>query len=188
MNRYTLLKEIADYTTTDPQELEMVAETLHFVREQVQCFERELLIGHVTGSAWVLNPQKTHVLLMHHRKLDKWLQPGGHCDGDPDVLAVAKKETGEETSLITITETGKIFDIDAHVIPAKNGVPEHKHYDIRYILLAEMSDEILPSNTEAKSVRWVKLNDVSNYTADASIMRMVYKTVSANQKLLPPNL
>lgn len=163
----------------------MLKNTISFIEQHPDCFKRELRIGHVTGSAWILNPSKTHALLMHHQKLDKWFQPGGHCDGDPDVLHVAQKEAEEETGLPVKTLTNVIFDVDTHIIPTRKDVPEHTHYDIRYVFIADMDAEELGPNAEAKALRWIKLEDIHQYNNSPSILRMVQKTIGwilLNQK------
>lgn len=163
----------------------MLKNTISFIEQHPDCFKRELLIGHVTGSAWILNPAKTHALLMHHQKLDKWFQPGGHCDGDADVLHVAQKEAEEETGLSVKALTNVIFDVDTHIIPTRNDIREHTHYDIRYVFIADMDAEELGSNAEAKAVRWIKLEDIHQYNNTPSILRMVQKTIGwilLNQK------
>ena len=79
---------------TDPREAAMTAEIIRFVEEHTDCLLRTCVPGHLTGSAWIVDALRRRVLLAHHRKLDKWLQPGGHADGDPDLLAVALRERG----------------------------------------------------------------------------------------------
>ncbi|MEM1138225.1 MAG: NUDIX hydrolase, partial [Bacteroidota bacterium] len=134
------------------------------------------LMGHVTASSWILDYNHQHVLLIHHSKLDKWLQPGGHTDGNPDVNTVALKEAEEETGLPSIISFGEeIFDIDIHDIPARKEVPAHKHYDIRFIFEADIRDEPV-KNHESKDLKWIALDEVSKYTTETSIVRMVQKT------------
>src|SRR5215510_11521790 len=98
----------------------MTAALRQFVAANPNCFERSLQIGHVTGSAWIVDLDRTHALLTHHRKLNKWLQLGGHADGDPDILRVALREAREESNLDAIRPVSEnIFDVDIHVIPAR---------------------------------------------------------------------
>jgi ADP-ribose pyrophosphatase len=176
MKRDPVLRLLLMYNTHDQEEKWMTADTVQFIKQNPDCFERSLLIGHVTGSGWIVNRARTHTLLMHHKKLDKWFQPGGHCDGDPDVQAVALKEAVEETGLAVSAVNNHIFDVNNHIIPRRNDIPEHTHYDIRFLLEAEMTAGDLPSNSEALAVRWIDLNEVHLYNNSRSIMRMVEKT------------
>ena len=92
MHRETLVRLLQDYNPQDIEELESRVRMLDFIAQYEDCFERTLEIGHITGSAWILSKDGSKALLLHHAKLDRWLQLGGHCDGDSDVLAVAIKE------------------------------------------------------------------------------------------------
>lgn len=175
MNRSFLLDLLSAHNTDDAAELEMLKETIAFVKANGNCFDRELLVGHVTGSAWIVNPERTHALMMHHKKLNCWFQPGGHCDGDPDVQAVAAKEALEETGLVVSPLSSAILDVDVHVIPERKAVPEHKHYDIRFLFSAKMDREVLDNNEEANEVRWIELDKVYLYNETDSIGRLVRK-------------
>lgn len=178
MKRNSLLALLSSYTTSDMQESEMVKETQKFVTENVDCFERSLASGHVTASACVVSEEGDLILLMHHRKLDRWFQPGGHCDGDPDVMGVAKKEVEEETGVtdITLLNPG-VFDVDIHLIPANSKDPAHYHYDIRFLFQAD-ANRPLTINSESKELRWVPLREVVKLNDSPSIMRMVSKVIS----------
>jgi 8-oxo-dGTP pyrophosphatase MutT (NUDIX family) len=176
MERQSLLDKLRVYTGATDEERRMVTDTINFVERNPMCFERSLLEGHVTGSAWIVNSSRTHVLLIHHKKLDKWFQPGGHCDGNSDVLAVAMKEATEETGLTVKPVRRSVFDVDNHVIPARGEVPEHVHYDIRFLLEADAAEDV-KLNREVKAIRWVPLADTGIYNASESIMRMARKQV-----------
>ena len=118
MHRNILLTLLKNHNSIDPQEAIFTEQITEFVQENPDCFERSLLIGHVTGSAWIVDKSRQFTLLTHHRKLDEWFQTGGHCDGDSDVLTVALKEAQEETGLSDIQILNSdIFDIDIHEIP-----------------------------------------------------------------------
>lgn len=153
----------------------MRARLAEFVSTYENCFERTLLIGHVTGSAWIVDRDRTHVLLTHHRKLDKWLQLGGHADGDSDVLRVAMREAEEESGLTTLQPVHReIFDVDIHLIPLRKTEPEHFHYDVRYALEADRAEPIRVSD-ESHDLRWVPVDEVAGLTAEESVLRMVRK-------------
>jgi 8-oxo-dGTP pyrophosphatase MutT (NUDIX family) len=177
--RASLEADLARHQPFDPHELEMLKRISAFVGEHADCFERSLLVGHVTGSAWVLDEAREYALLIHHAKLDKWLQPGGHCDGDSDVLRVAMREAEEETGVARLVPllSGAIFDVDAHDIPARKDVPAHVHYDIRYAFEADRSAP-LQISAESKGLRWVALDRIAELNTDESVLRMVRKTAS----------
>ena len=154
---------------------------LEFLDLYENCFERECVPGHFTASAWLLSHDLKYVLLTHHAKLDKWLQLGGHCDGDPNLLEVALKEAKEESGLSHIEVlSSDIFDIDVHLIPAYKQELAHLHYDVRFLLRAS-NTTLFVKNSESKELRWCS-NDLNLFpTRDASILRMLKKW----QMLLP---
>ncbi len=175
MHRKPLPDQLYEYSQRHPEESAVVSRFIEFVETQPECFERSLAFGHITGSAWVVNRDGTEVLLTHHRKLDCWLQLGGHADGDPDILSVATKEAEEESGLTDFTPVGEgIFDIDIHPIPARSNEPAHLHYDVRYVLRANGSIDFTVSE-ESHDLRWVPLEEVKNLTTEPSMARMVEK-------------
>jgi 8-oxo-dGTP pyrophosphatase MutT (NUDIX family) len=176
MKRSSLLSLLDAYRPADSLEQDMYLETIQFVKDNPECFERYLQAGHVTASGWVVSPDHDQVLLMHHRKLDRWFQPGGHCDGDPDVLHVAEKEVEEETGAYNLKQAKEgIFDVDVHLIPANSKDPAHYHYDIRFVFEADPKEELVINN-ESKDVRWIPLEEVKLQNDSESLMRMVRKT------------
>ena len=113
-------------------------------------------------------------LLVHHRKLDKWLQPGGHCDPGETALEAALRETWEETGVsASALSPNRLFDIDIHRIPARADAPAHLHYDARYILVAEPG--ITATSHESHAVEWVSLEEALRRNPEQSIARMVAK-------------
>lgn len=173
--RSQLLRLLRAHTPWDGREAAMLSRIIAFVETREECFERTLLEGHVTGSAWVVNPERTHALLVHHRRLDRWLQPGGHCDGNPDVLATALREVLEETGIAAQPVTPAVFDVDAHDIPARGAEPAHVHYDIRFLAEAPLSEQPVVS-PESRDVRWVPLGGILRMDIDESVLRLVRKT------------
>jgi 8-oxo-dGTP pyrophosphatase MutT (NUDIX family) len=161
------------------EEKSFKSEMTAFYKKYENCFERSCVEGHFTASAWVVNGNNSAFLLMHHKKLDKWLQLGGHCDGNEDVLSVAIKEVQEESGMKNIKPLSDgIFDIDVHFIPAYKNIPPHKHLDVRFLLQADIG-EILIKNHESIELRWFSRNDVLP-TTEHSIMRMYEKWLSLN--------
>ncbi len=178
MHRRDLLQLLDHHRTRFMDEAAYLARTRAFVLAHRDCFHCDLWPGHVTGSAWVVSPAREHVLLLHHRKHDQWFQPGGHADGDADILRVALRETAEETGLdpshIRLV-TGAVFDVDIHTIPASPRGPRHLHYDIRF--LVEMDDDLeIPGNDESHDILWVPLAHASRFNNNRSTYRMVEKT------------
>jgi len=146
-----------------------------FAETYEDCFERSLVVGHFTASAWLLSKDGTHALLTHHAKLDMWLQLGGHCDGDSDVRAVALREALEESGISHIEFVHQeLFDIDIHTIPEHKGVPAHEHYDVRF-LLRVMSDEQPIKSSESKELYWLSKEDEEMMLGMPSLHRMIQK-------------
>lgn len=153
-----------------------------FVGAHEACFERSLQIGHVTGSAWIVDRSRAYTLLTHHGKLDKWLQLGGHADGESNVLNVALREALEESGLTSVRPiTDEIFDVDIHPIPARGDEPEHFHYDIRFLLEADRG-EPLQISSESKDLQWIAIERVSELTQEESVLRMVRKTLALEMR------
>ena len=162
----------------DPHEAAMVADTIRFVEAHADCLLRSCLAGHLTASAWIVSPARTRTLLTHHLKLDKWLQLGGHADGDADLLAVALREAREESGLARVRAiTREIFDVDRHWIPPRKSDPGHYHYDLRFLIEADPNEPLVVSS-ESKDLAWIELHRVTSLNAEESMTRMVRKTPS----------
>ena len=160
----------------DPHEAAMTSDTIRFVEAHEDCLLRSCLPGHLTGSAWIVSPDRTRTLLTHHHKLDKWLQLGGHADGDADLLAVALREAREESGLTRLrVVSAEVFDCDRHLIPARKTEPEHYHYDLRFMIEADPAEPLVISN-ESKDLAWVDVARVTALNPEESMARMVRKT------------
>ena len=177
-DRNRLLDLLRGYALNWPNERTVVLLTA-FVRRQPDCFERTCFEdGHVTGSAWIVCPQRRRVLLTHHLKLKKWLQLGGHSDGDADTFRVARREAEEESGLSVRAINHGVFDIDIHTIPARGEDPEHKHYDVRFLFEAD-NREPLTISSESNDLRWIAIEELQNLTSEESVLRMARKTPSS---------
>jgi len=175
MHRRTLLERLARHRAADAHEEAMRQRIIAFAEAHPDCFERSLLAGHITGSAMIVDPARTRTLLTHHRKLGKWLQLGGHSDGDPDTLAVAEREAREESGLRSVRAVSdEVFDVDVHEIPARKDEPLHRHYDVRFLFEAD-PDEPLTLSSESRDLQWVPLSSVASLTGEESVLRMVRK-------------
>lgn len=133
---------------------------------------RSRLEGHLTASALVVDPDRARVLLHHHRKLGRWLQFGGHCDGEADLRRVAWRETVEESGVVPAWMSETPVDLDVHEIPAYGGVPAHLHLDVRFVATAARGAEGRVSG-ESWEVRWFGVGELGEAGVDASVRRLV---------------
>ena len=148
-----------------------------FVAAHEDCFRRSLLIGHITASCWIVDPGRGQALLAWHKRLDRWLQMGGHVEPeDQTLLGAALREAREESGLTSVRAVvASLFDLDIHPIPARRGEPDHLHYDVRFLFNADPG-EPLAASPESRAVAWVRLDAVVERNPDASMRRMVKKT------------
>ncbi len=130
------------------------AQVLAFTGRHPDCLLRSCGPGHLTGSALVLDPATGRVLLIHHAKLDRWLQPGGHADGEGNLGLVALTEATEETGLEGLRLVTPAIDIDVHAIAARPGEPAHDHLDLRFLVLCGPDTRAVP-NAETRGARWI---------------------------------
>jgi 8-oxo-dGTP pyrophosphatase MutT (NUDIX family) len=174
-SRKELTDSLIHYSTPYPVEEKFKSQFLQLL-EQPNAYHRDHLPGHMTGSAWVIDEKEQRALLTHHAKLNRWLQPGGHADGDEDIFNVALREVEEETGLRNITLIGtSFFDIDIHIIPARKDFPEHLHYDVRFLFRAS-SKEKLSITRESHALAWKKITDLPSLVqGNESILRMAEK-------------
>lgn len=174
--RATLLDELRAYSPADAREAEMRDRFVAFLTTHDDAFERACIPGHVTASAWIVDPARTQTLLTHHRKLDKWLQLGGHVDGDRDVRRSALREAREESGLRSVGFAGDgIYDVDVHRIPARGAEPEHDHFDVRFAFEADPAEPLVVSD-ESHELAWIVLDALDRYGADESVLRLARKT------------
>jgi len=173
-NREKLIQVLQGYSSAFAVEVEFKTAFVELLKAG-GCFHRDHLPGHITGSAFIIDESGSYALLTHHAKLNRWLQPGGHADGDENVLRVALREAEEETGLsgFNVLSPG-IFDIDIHTIPARPDFPEHQHYDIRFLLQASRS-EAFTVTEESYDLAWVPFSDLEKLTENDSIRRMLEK-------------
>jgi 8-oxo-dGTP pyrophosphatase MutT (NUDIX family) len=150
---------------------------LDFIDQHPHCLHRSCTIGHLTGSAVVVDPASGRTLLIHHAKLDRWLQPGGHADGEGDLGAVALREASEETGLDELTLVAPAVDLDVHHLPERGREAAHLHFDVRYLVLATGDLGARP-NHETLGARWVA-PDVPEVAGSDELSRAVAAAVRA---------
>jgi len=173
--RQDLLYALTNYQPVYEEEKVFCQRFLELLKQD-RCYHRDHLPGHLTGSAFIIDKTRHHTLLTHHAKLNKWLQPGGHADGDEDIAGVALREAQEETGVTNFVFLQEdIFDIDVHLIPARKDFPEHFHYDVRFLLEASRNDKLIITE-ESHDLAWIDLNKVGSIVSHSpAMMRMVEK-------------
>lgn len=173
MHRKDLLHQLESYFASPlmtTEEMPFYYRIIEFMQKNPDCFER-FNPGHITASAWLLNHDLTHVLLTHHKKFDRWVQLGGHCDGNSDTQEVALQEAQEESGIEDLTFLiDGIYDIDVHDIPGKCIA----HYDIRYLLVAPADAAYIVSD-ESHDLKWIAINKVKEYSSERSVIRLAEK-------------
>ena len=182
-----LLHMLARYRDAFPAEAAMVDRIWRLVESHANCFDRTCRPGHITGAAWILSTDRRRCLLTHHRKLDRWLQLGGHADGQWHVEEVALREAREESGLtrfdiVPIDGVVMPFDLDVHVIPARYDAhgqlieDAHEHHDIRFLMIAH-STTISRVSEESHELAWFTPDEVLDCTNEESIVRMLHKAL-----------
>lgn len=158
-----------------PEEVEARRRMVELLDAEPGCFDRKTFPGHFTGGAFVVNADGSRVLLNHHRKLNRWLGFGGHCDGEEDVLAVARREALEETGIEgLVVASPRPWDLDIHTIPAHGNEPEHEHFDIRWMLIAP--EEVKETcSDESHELVWFTASKARSKAPEASMQRMFSK-------------
>ena len=176
MNRTDFRAQLLALDLSDRSDEQPIrAKMIELLDTTADCFKRTSFPAHFTGSALVVNADGSRALLHHHRKLDRWLQFGGHCDGDEDVLRVAQREALEESGIAgLIVASARPFDLDIHEIPARKDEPTHWHYDVRYVLIAP-EGAVHTGSTESNELRWFTADEMERLPLDAGLRRMAAK-------------
>ena len=164
---------LSQHPPADAKEAEDLARMRAYAHALLQPFSRAQEEAHFTGSAVVCDPEGERVVLVHHRKLQRWLQLGGHADGDRDLARVALKEAEEESGLTgLVLDDPAIFDIDKHWIPERKDVPGHWHYDVRFVIRA-LGGEAFVLSEESLELAWRPVAEVAgDPQSDESMQRM----------------
>lgn len=158
-------------------EREMISRTIKFINNHEFPMNQNLEAGHLTGSAWIVNKDRTKALLTHHTKLGMWLQLGGHAEQeDLSIRDTAAREAREESGLLSIQLINKdILSVDVHMIPERKGFPAHPHYDIQFLFEADENEKLAISD-ESEDLKWIAFNEICNYNNELSIRRMLEKS------------
>jgi 8-oxo-dGTP pyrophosphatase MutT (NUDIX family) len=172
----TLLRAVLErHAPRDAKEVADLREILAFVSRYANPFDRRIPEGHLTGSAVVVSAAGDRVLLLYHRKLDRWLQPGGHAEpGEQDGERIALREAREETGIEALTlhpAAPRPLDVDVHAIPARRDEPAHRHLDLRYLVVAPGDAPLRRAVAEARALRWFTWEELPALDLDPGLRR-----------------
>lgn len=195
-----LLQELRLYVASwgalgdGPREEAEVRRFSDFLGSSPDVFRREHPPGHFTASGLLITPDLQSVALMHHKKLNKWLQFGGHADGEQLLAQVALKEAEEESGIaaaffpyeeaLGVDFHPLPYDLDVHTIPARGEDPEHLHWDVRYLLYTDRPD-LLQGNHESHGIGWFTLDEARTLTDEPSMLRQFDKVEWLAKRLSP---
>jgi 8-oxo-dGTP pyrophosphatase MutT (NUDIX family) len=177
MRLTSLRDQLSQYHPADEAEASFVARMALLTQTETACARSHFAPGHFTASAFVLSPDRHELILIHHKKLGIWVQPGGHVDPtDRDLESAARREVAEEVGLRNLQPLlagGALFDVDIHAIPARKDEPLHEHFDVRFAFVAPTLD--FERSEEVSDARWLPLGEVGATTTDRSVLRAVEK-------------
>lgn len=177
MSQELLIAELRQYRGVDANEEAFRSRMLELVENDPLYWHRDTMPGHITASAYIVSPQMDRMLLHFHRKLDRWLQVGGHDDGEQHPAKAVVREVAEESGLQQFDFFGDpvIFDLDIHPIPAKGKMPAHDHLDVRYLMIAEPDQELNPADGESQELAWFTLEEAEIRMGEEGALRVLNK-------------
>lgn len=175
--RAELLEELRQYRAVDAVEGQHQRDILDLLSYGAAPFARQAFVpGHITASCFVVDPVSKRLLLHHHRRLDRWLQMGGHVDPGERAREAALREGREESGLSDLEIFGgAVLDLDVHPIPAANAEPDHAHYDVRYVARTMRPDSIKIAGAESKDLAWVDLDRAVTMMGEEGSRRVIMK-------------
>ncbi len=188
LNRCQEIYETLPFPTQDfEEEGEIYSTQIEFLKSTPDCFKSDYPSGHFTASTLIVDKSLNRVLLTHHKKLNMWLQLGGHADGNSMIHETAMREAQEESGLselsfinvppLTDSEDESLplpFDLDYHQIPRRGDTPPHIHYDVRFLMIAHDPEKIICSD-ESHDLRWFDLDEAKDITDERSMHRQFHK-------------
>jgi 8-oxo-dGTP pyrophosphatase MutT (NUDIX family) len=177
LSQELLAAELRQYRGVDGTEEAFRGRMLELVEQNALYWHRDTMPGHITASAYLVSPQLDCMLLHFHRKLERWLQVGGHDDGEKHPAKAVVREVAEESGLQQFDFFGDpvIFDLDIHPIPGKGDVPGHDHLDVRYLMIADPNQPLCPAEGESQELQWFSLEEAEIRLNEAGASRVLNK-------------
>ena len=172
-----LIDDLRRHEPADALEVRHLADTLDLLTSSARPFARDQFDpGHVTASCFIVDEQRATLLLHHHQRLDRWLQMGGHVEGEESTAEAALREGAEESGLRDLRlVVDAIFDVDVHYTPAGRGEPAHRHFDVRYLARTSTSFSIAIARTESNDLAWVPLDRAEALMGEEASLRVIRK-------------
>ncbi len=171
LKKKALLRQLFNYKAFNAEEEKQRQRILKLFNTNASPFDRDHSPKHLAVSAFVVNPSFTHVLLVKHKKLDMWLQPGGHCEDEKTMREGALREITEETGLVDILLSNEVFDVNVYEYPCG----EHVDYDIQYLAIANMNEPLVLQEDEVSDIRWVPVDELLDYNPKEPFIRAIEK-------------
>jgi 8-oxo-dGTP pyrophosphatase MutT (NUDIX family) len=173
--RERLLNELESYDAHDDAEERHRLAMVDLLLAPEAFARHHFVPGHFTASCYIVD-DAGRLLLHHHRRLNRWLQMGGHVEGDENPAATALREGQEESGLPDLRlQPEGIFDLDIHAIPAAKGEPDHEHFDVRYLARTATPSAIAIDRAESNDLAWVSLDRAVELMPGAESHRVIRK-------------
>lgn len=170
-----LIESLRRHAPADAEEAQDLETILEFVARHARPFDRRIAEGHLTGSAFVVAATGERTLLLFHRKLSRWLQPGGHADPrEASGESVALREAAEETGIAGLAlhpHAPRPLDVDVHAVPARGNEPAHEHLDLRYLVIAPADARPALAANESRALRWFRWDELAGLDLDPGLCR-----------------
>lgn len=169
------------FSPATPEETAALTQLRQFLQMTDNAYDRSNLIAHVVADAWIVNPARSHVLMVEHKVNKCWMAPGGHCDGDPDVMAGALREAREEAGVTDLRPLlgGGIFTLNSGHVPLRRREgriePDHIHFDVCFAFEAEDNMPLTISD-ESTGLEWIALAEIGDYNTFAVHRHRIDKT------------
>ncbi len=179
-----ILLDIKNYCPFNEQEERDKEQIIAFLENAENPFSRDNSFAHMTASAWIVNPERTKLLMVYHNLYDSWSWTGGHADGEEDLLKVALKEAREETGAENIRPVSdeiyslEILTVDGHEKKGKY-LSSHLHMNVTYLLEASEEDTLKVCPEENSAVAWFSLEEALEKSTEPWFVERIYKKLNS---------